>query len=167
LDFNFIWKPFYSLSLGLNGNLNKTTIDSIDTPEELGAINIFSHKEQGLITSVRPRSKVSLTADYQLDQFEIGIYNSSFGKVTIPHDGDQPEFDQELSSKLITDFRLSYKFTPQLQLTAIANNIFNIYPDIADPSTGVTSNGRFLYSSIVSQHGQLGRNYSLLFSYKF
>ena len=96
------------------------------------------------------------------------MYNTNFGPVTIAHVGENPAFDQELASKLITDLRVTYKFTPQLRLTGIINNAFDVYPDITDESTvGGTAGGRFLYSSEVSQMGQLGRNYTLGLSYKF
>ena len=87
--------------------------------------------------------------------------------LTIEHDGSDASLDQELSAKLVTDLRVTYKFTPQLRLTGIMNNAFDVYPDITNINTGTTSGGRFLYSSQVSQMGQLGRNYSLALSYKF
>ena len=147
--------------------MNKTTIDSIDTPSELGSVEIFSHRERSLITNSRPRSKVSLTLDYNADKFEFGLYNTNFGPVTVAHAGENPEFDQELSSKLVTDLRVTYKFTPNLRLTGIINNAFDVYPDVTDQQTGGTAGGRFLYSSEVSQQGQLGRNYTLALKYRF
>ncbi len=166
VDFVLNWRKDH-LNLGLTGNFNTTSIDSIDTPKELQGVEIFSHKEASLITSSRPKSKISLTADYSADKFEFGLYNTNFGKVTIAHDGNDPKFDQVLSSKLVTDLRVTYKFTTQLSLTGILNNAFVVFPDITNQNTGTTSDGRFLYSSQVSQHGQLGRNYSLNLAYKF
>jgi iron complex outermembrane receptor protein len=95
------------------------------------------------------------------------MYNTHFGNVTVtaPESGG---IDQELSAKLITDIRLTYKFTPQLTLTGIMNNMFDVYPDVTLASTNTSQAGsRFAYSSEVQQHGQLGRNYSLALSYKF
>ena len=166
VDFVLNWRKDH-LNLGLTGNFNTTSIDSIDTPKELQGVEIFSHKEASLITSSRPKSKISLTADYSADKFEFGLYNTNFGKVTIAHDGNDPKFDQVLSSKLVTDLRVTYKFTTQLSLTGVLNNAFDVFPDITNQNTGTTSDGRFLYSSQVSQHGQLGRNYSLNLAYKF
>ena len=166
LDFVFNWKKD-DLTLGLIGNLNKTKIDSIDTPQELAGVEIFDHRESSLITNSRPKHKISLTADYQTEKIDFGIYNTHFGKVTVAHVGGDPQFDQELGSKLVTDFRMTYKFTPQLLLTGIMNNAFDIYPDVTKDSNGTNAGGRFLYSSEVSQMGQLGRNYTLALSYKF
>jgi iron complex outermembrane receptor protein len=166
MDFVINWKKD-NLNLGLNGNLNKTTIDSIDTPTELGSVDIFDRREQSLIINSRPRSKVSFTVDYSADKFELGLYNTNFGPVTIANADASSTLDQKLSSKLITDMRVTYKFTPNLSLTGIINNAFDVYPDVTDQSTGGTAGGRFLYSSEVSQQGQLGRNYNLSLKYRF
>lgn len=172
LDFVLNWRGD-NLDLGLIGNFNETTIESIDTPSELEeeGINIFAREEAGLITNSRPKSKIILTADYSTDRWEMGMYNTHFGNVTVTakeegkiNDGD---IDQVLSAKLITDVRLAYKFTPQLTLTGIINNMFDVYPDVMLENTGNTQLGRFLYSSEVQQQGQLGRNYTLALSYKF
>lgn len=165
LDFVLNWKS-NDLDLGLVGNFNETTIESIDTPTELEGVDIFAREEAGLITNSRPKSKIILTADYSTDRWEMGMYNTRFGEVTVtaPAGG----IDQELSAKLITDFRVTYLFTPQLSLTGIINNAFDVYPDETLESTKTAQAGtRFVYSSEVQQQGQLGRNFSLSLNYKF
>jgi len=166
LDFVLNWRGD-NLDLGLIGNFNETTLESIDTPSELAGVNIFTREEAGLITNSRPKSKIILTADYSTDRWDMGVYNTHFGEVTVtaPESGGD---DQALAAKLITDFRLSYKFTPQLSLNGIVNNAFDVYPDETLASTNTAqAGGRFIYSSEVQQHGQLGRNYSLSLNYKF
>ena len=166
LDFVFNYRKD-ALNLGFNGNFNTTTIDSVDTPSELGSVDIFSHKERSLITDSRPKSKIALTVDYSANKFDFGLYNTHFGAVTVAHDGNNASLDQELGGKLVTDLRVTYKFTPNLTLTGIVNNAFDVYPDITNPNTGTTSGGRFLYSSQVQQMGQLGRNYTMALKYRF
>ena len=166
LDFVLNWRGD-NLDLGLIGNFNETTLESIDTPSELAGVNIFTREEAGLITNSRPKSKIILTADYSTDRWDMGVYNTHFGEVTVtaPESGGD---DQVLAAKLITDFRLSYKFTPQLSLSGIVNNAFDVYPDVTLASTNTAqAGGRFLYSSEVQQQGQLGRNFSLSLNYKF
>lgn len=166
LDFVLNWKSD-TVDLGLIGNFNETEIESIDTPSELSGVNIFAREEAGLIINSRPKSKIILTADYDTDRWEMGMYNTHFGEVTItaPESGGE---DQALSAKLITDFRLAYKFTPQLTLSGIVNNAFDVYPDVTLASTNTSQAGsRFVYSSEVQQQGQLGRNFSLSLNYKF
>ena len=90
-----------------------------------------------------------------------------FGQVTITSPNG-PQDDQELSSKLTTDFSVSYKFTDKLSVTGIVNNIFDVYPDVTLASTGTAQAGsRFEYSSEVQQLGQLGTNFSIGLNYKF
>lgn len=166
LDFVLNWKSD-TIDLGLIGNFNETEIESIDTPSELAGVNIFAREEAGLIINSRPKSKIILTADYDTDRWEMGMYNTHFGEVTVtaPESGGE---DQALSAKLITDFRLAYKFTPQLTLSGIVNNAFDVYPDVTLESTNTSQAGsRFVYSSEVQQQGQLGRNYSLSLNYRF
>ena len=156
-----------TIDLGLIGNFNETEIESIDTPSELAVVNIFAREEAGLIINSRPKSKIILTAVYDTDRWEMGMYNTHFGEVTVtaPESGGE---DQALSAKLITDFRLAYKFTPQLTLSGIVNNAFDVYPDVTLASTNTSQAGsRFVYSSEVQQQGQLGRNYSLSLNYRF
>ncbi len=157
------------LHANLAANFNTTKIDAITTPDALAqnGYDIFARIEKGLITSARPKSKIIFGLDYEADKFDIGLYNTLFGKVTITSP-DGSEFDQELSSKLATDLSLKYKFTDKLSLTGIINNIFDVYPDVTLASTGTSQAGsRFVYSSEVQQLGQLGTNFSIGLNYKF
>jgi iron complex outermembrane receptor protein len=157
------------LDASLAANFNKTTIDAINTPDALAnnGYNIFERIEKGLITSARPRSKVIFALDYTAEKFNVGLYNTMFGKVTITSPNGA-EFDQELSSKTATDLSLTYKFTDKLSLTGIINNIFDVYPDETLASTGTAQAAtRFTYSSEVQQLGQLGRNFSIGLNYQF
>ena len=162
----------------LAANFNTTKIDAITTPDALAAngYNIFTREEKGLITNSRPKSKFILALDYEAEKFNIGLYNTLFGKVTItaPSGGTvngvetANGVDQELSSKLATDLSFSYKFTDKLSLTAIVNNLFDVYPDVTKASTNTAQAGsRFVYSSEVQQLGQLGTNYSIGLNYRF
>ncbi|PNW30148.1 TonB-dependent receptor [Formosa algae] len=157
------------LNVNLAANFNETTIDAINTPDDLAAngYDIFERIEQGLITNSRPKSKIILGIDYIADKFNVGLYNTMFGEVTITSPLGE-EFDQDLSSKVATDLSLSYHFTDKLSITGILNNIFDVYPDETLASTGTAeAASRFTYSSEVQQLGQLGTNFSIGFNYKF
>ena len=112
-------------------------------------------------------SKIILALDYDYQKLSVGLYNTLFGKVTITSPNG-PEFDQELSSKLATDIRVTYNFTQNFGLTGTINNLFNVYPDVTEASTGTAQAGsRFVYSSEVQQLGQLGTVFNLALNYKF
>ncbi len=158
-----------TLDASLAANFNKTTIASINTPDALAenGYDIFARIEKGLITNARPRSKVILGLDYNLDNWDIGLYNTAFGEVTITSPNGA-SFDQTLSSKIATDISASYNITENLSLTGIINNLFDVYPDVTDASTGTAQAGsRFVYSSEVQQLGQLGTVYNVALRYQF
>ncbi len=150
-------------------NFNKTTIDAINTPDVIAAAgyNIFDRQEQGLITNSRPKSKMILGLNYVSDKWDISFNNTRFGEVTItaPESGGT---DQDLSSKIATDFGFGYNLTDKITFNANINNIFDVYPDVTKTSTNTSQAGsRFLYSSEVQQLGQLGTNFSIGINYQF
>jgi iron complex outermembrane receptor protein len=158
-----------TLDASLAANFNKTTISAINTPTALAenGYNIFADIEKGLITNSRPRSKVILGLDYSCENWDIGLYNTAFGEVTVTSPKGS-EYNQTLSSKVATDVSITYNITDKLSLTGIVNNLFDVYPDVTDESTGTAQAGsRFVYSSEVQQLGQLGAVYNVALRYQF
>ena len=158
-----------TLDASLAANFNKTTIASINTPDALAenGYDIFARIEKGLITNARPRSKVILGLDYNCKNWDLGLYNTAFGEVTITSPNGA-SFDQTLASKIATDISASYNITRNLSLTGIINNLFDVYPDVTEASTGTAQAGsRFVYSSEVQQLGQLGTVYNVALRYQF
>ena len=150
-------------------NFNETTIDAINTPKTIAdaGYNIFDRQEQGLITNSRPKSKMILGLNYVSNKWDISFNNTRFGEVTItaPESGGT---DQDLSSKIATDFGFGYSLTDKITLNATINNIFDVYPDVTKTSTNTSQAGsRFMYSSEVQQLGQLGTNYSIGLNFQF
>lgn len=154
-------------------NFNKNVIDGkVANPQVLedNGYDIFNHREAMRITDSRPKSKVALGLNYDINKFNFSLNNTRFGEVTVAsEDGTQ---DQVLSPKVVTDFVFGYEFSDKFNVSLNANNIFDVYPDILwDGTNGHpdlrSAGGRFLYSSEVSQMGQLGTNYALKFTLKF
>ncbi len=163
----------------LAANINQTTIDAINTPDALkdGGYNIFDRQEQGLIINSRPQSKFILGLGYDVGLFTFNLNNTLFGPVTVtaPSGGfgsDGEELvngeDQELASKLITDFSVGLNLAERLNIYAMVNNIGDVYPDETLATTNTAQAGsRFVYSSEVQQQGQLGRNFVIGINYDF
>jgi len=150
-------------------NFNETTLDAINTPQVLddAGYNIFDRQEQGLITNSRPKSKYILGLMYEGVKWDVNLFNTRFGEVTVtaPEAGGT---DQSLSAKISTDLGFAYKLTNNLRFTGNINNIFDVYPDETLASTNTAQAGsRFRYSSEVQQIGQLGRNFMLGVNYQF
>ncbi len=168
---------YRNIDVGENGklhasfaaNFNTTTIAAINTPQIIAnaGYNIFDRQEQGLIINSRPKSKMILGLNYVSDKWDISFNNTRFGEVTItaPESGGT---DQDLSSKIATDFGFGYSLTDKITFNANINNIFDVYPDVTKTSTNTSQAGsRFKYSSEVQQLGQLGTNFSIGLNYQF
>ena len=168
-DFVLNYKNQSGFDATLAANFNSTTIDAIATPSQLasGGYNIFTREEKGLITNSRPKSKIILGLNQSVGKWDLGLANTLFGKVTVtaPESGG---IDQDLGSKVVSDFNIVYNFTRKLAFNANINNIFDVYPDKTNPSTNTAQAGtRFPYSSEVQQMGLLGTNFNIGFNYEF
>jgi len=165
------YKNYSGFGASFAANFNNTTIDEITTPDALAqnGYNIFAREEKALIEDARPKYKLILGLTYDLEKWNLGLNNTVFGPVTVRHPEGRPEgIDQELSAKLLTDVILTYNFTDKLSLTAVANNLFDVYPDFTDPNTLTSEAGaRFPQSSEVQQQGLLGANFRLGLNYEF
>ncbi len=161
-------------------NFNNTKIDgAIANPKILAdnGYQIFDHREELRITDARPKSKISLGLNYSVNNFNFGLNNTRFGEVTVAGNtpaalGESAPDDQVHSAKIVTDYSIGYDFSDKFSATLLANNIFDVYPDILhngknNPNDLRSANGRFQYSSEVTQMGQLGTNYMLKFTFKF
>jgi iron complex outermembrane receptor protein len=149
------------INLSLNANYINTEIrGDLKTSGilESEGNSLFDRKEQARITSARPKSKIILTVNYNINKFNFGLFNTHFGEVTWQHASD-PSKDQTFSSKVITDLNINYQLTQNVNLSIGANNLFDIYPDEikahGDPETDL--GGRFKYSWEVNQFGFNGR----------
>jgi len=72
--------------------------------------------------------------------------------------GQKESTDQTFSAKTVTDISLSYDILNSLTATVGANNLFDVYPDIQNHSSNMSS-GRFVYSRRVQQMGFNGAYY--------
>jgi iron complex outermembrane receptor protein len=178
-----------SLILTAASNFNETKVRTIFGTEVIEnnatlKAKLFDRLERSRYESSVPKSKITLSANYNLKKLGILLRTVRFGEVTflnavdptIPTNNLPLEIDQTFSAKWITDISISYKILSQLNLTLGANNLFDVYPDKAyidprnhqfnfssDPANNYTtvrdntSNGHFMYSRNVTQFGFNGR----------
>jgi len=165
------YKNYSGFGASFAANFNNTSLDAITTPNALSqnGYSIFAREEKALIEDARPKYKLILGLTQELEKWDIGLNNSVFGPVTVRHpEGRSEGIDQELGARLITDVILTYNFTDQLSLTAVANNLFDVYPELTDPNTLTSEAGaRFPHSSEVQQQGLLGANFRLGLNFQF
>ncbi len=154
--------------VSLAANFNNTEIDgAVTNPAKLeaGGYEIFNRREAGRITDARPKSKILLGMNYSVGNLSLTLNNTRFGEVTVFDDTD-PAKDQVHSAKIATDVILGYNISDNVSFNVIANNIFDVYPDILHKDLR-SAGGRFLYSSEVTQLGFLGTNYKVGLTVKF
>ena len=143
-----------------------------------------------------PRVKGNLTHSVTLGKVDLFLRNVYFGEVTDPNTADvnrdgfvgakvvngfAVEDEHPVwGGKTITDFSVSYAFTPKVKFIIGANNMFDIYPDLnlgpiaarrpngvdaggnvtygaTTPTINLSNENQFVYSRNVSQFGQNGR----------
>ncbi len=160
-----------NLGVILAANFNKTEIDgAIATPTLLAAngYEIFNRKEQSRIISARPKSKVLLGFDYEINKLNVAINNTYFGEVTWQHASD-PSKDQTFSGKIITDLIINYEISDKFSLNASASNLLNVFPDVIDTKGDFVTDlgGRFKYPWEVNQFGFNGTVLNAGLTFKF
>ncbi|MBQ0787783.1 MAG: TonB-dependent receptor [Oceanihabitans sp.] len=159
------------LSATLAANFNNTDIDGkIDTPALLAANDyvIFNRKEQARILSSRPKTKVLLGFDYELNKWNFALNNTYFGEVTWQHATDADK-DQTFAGKVITDLIVGYAFSDRLSASLSVTNLLDVYPDEIETGGDVVTDlgGRFKYPWEVNQFGTNGTTISGGLNFKF
>jgi iron complex outermembrane receptor protein len=160
-----------NLGATLAANFNKTKIDgNIETPAllEANGYEIFNRKEQSRIISARPKTKVLLGFDYNLDNWNFIVNNTYFGEVTWQHAAD-PAKDQTFAGKIVTDLIIGYDFSDKFTANISVNNLLDVYPDAIDTKGDVVTDlgGRFKYPWEVNQFGFNGTIINGSVTFKF
>jgi len=178
-----------TLAATLAANFNETKIDGqISTPAllEANGYEIFNRKEQSRITSSRPKSKILLGLDYNVNKFNISLNNTYFGEVSWMHSdnglngaplgpggsnlpANDEAYDQTFAGKIITDLILGYDFSNKFSLSLSVSNLLNVYPDVIDTKGDFVTDlgGRFKYPWEVNQFGFNGTTINGGISFKF
>lgn len=124
--------------------------------ERAGLVDTYFPEDSRIyLEEAVPRTKVNLSNSLTAGKFNFFLRNVYFGKVT--EASSDPLRQQEFDGKVITDLSVGFEATDALTLTIGANNIFDIYPEAADPAFGNRSSGRFDWSRSAQQFGFSGR----------
>ena len=157
------------LDLTFAANFTKTKVERLFTPtnstlNSLAVTDIFSEHDIAIIEDWQPESRINANINYQLERWRFNLALNHFGKYSVV-DGDK----QTYGAKLLTDIRIEYQLTSNIELYAGSNNLFNVYPDkntignsragkITDDAgnTIVDSDGVFQYSRRSAPFGYNG-----------
>ncbi|ATG77341.1 TonB-dependent receptor plug domain-containing protein [Pseudoalteromonas sp. 1_2015MBL_MicDiv] len=149
-----------AFNLGYNYGKNEVT-NIIDPPATLQGAgfdqdNLFSGNELRRFEVSTPRNKYNLSATWNMDQWRTTLRTTRYGETQDP--SDNPERNEVLKPKWITDLDVAYLLTSNVSLSLGANNIFDIYPDATRENVDdlTTFSRLFAYSSF-SAYGFNGR----------
>ncbi|AQQ01485.1 ligand-gated channel [Pseudoalteromonas aliena] len=149
-----------AFNLGYNYGKNEVT-NIIDPPAELQGAgfdqdNLFSGNELRRFEVSTPRNKYNLSATWNMDQWRTTLRTTRYGETQDP--SDNPERNEVLKPKWITDLDVAYSLTDNVSLSLGANNILDVYPDATRENVDdlTTFSRLFAYSSF-SPYGFNGR----------
>ena len=155
------------LNTTLAGNLNKLTIDAVQTNDRLKGKEdtYFDERERYFVQASAPPSKINLTFDYSLNRWNVLLRFVRFDRIKLVNFG---LYDPEIVSagqqydvyepRITTDLTIGYRFSKGISLNVGASNLFNVYPNKQDPTLTETggawdpvqmgSNGAFLFGKL-------------------
>jgi len=152
------------LTLALAANFNDTEVDSINVLPGLTEDELVDGRDLVFMTDGAPKSKVIMTAGYQLSNWDFLVRVTNFGEVKDPRTTNLDGDPQTFSSQTVTDLSLTGRITDQFSVTLGVNNAFDVYPDmLIKPQV----RGEVIYSRRTNQFGTMGRFVNLSMQYNW
>jgi iron complex outermembrane receptor protein len=154
-------------------NRTRTRVTRVSpTPPQLSAFQsvLFGRVERGKIETGQPDKTITIGVNYSIQRLAVNLHNQRFGKASLL-DASNPDLDQTVRPKWITDFGISYQLQRRVHATASVSNLFDVYPDQwRDFDLGVNGalsmNGVFRYPGGISPFGMDGRMIYVHLSYR-
>lgn len=131
-DYRVDYGRYGRVKYGVGFNYNKTEIDDIkETPASLRAagnnLELFDRVAQGYLTVANPKTKLILSANWQIERFTINAALTRYDKV-IARDAN-PDYDVTYGAKWLTDLEVAYALTDNFDIAVGANNLFDVRAD--------------------------------------
>ena len=131
-DYRVDYGRYGRAKYGVGFNYNKTEIDNIkETPASLRAagnnLELFDRVAQGYLTVANPKTKLILSANWQIERFTINAALTRYDKV-IARDAN-PDYDVTYGAKWLTDLEVAYALTDNFDIAVGANNLFDVRAD--------------------------------------
>lgn len=179
--YNKAFSPTNVLNISLAMNFNETVIDELNTTPELEPHIAYDRLNNGsdffvYLIEGTPRSKIIFSPSYRIGPIGILARISNFGEVSEPrlrYNAEIDEWDdnppgggepQVLSAKTIVDLSLTGYINDNLSISAGANNVFDVYPDMLQEAQ---VRSEVIYSRRVNQFGTNGRFLNLTLNYNW
>ncbi len=160
------------LAVMLAANLTRTKLfGKIKTAGNLSANEqqtntLFNREEITRVERGQPGSKMILSCHYSTGKFGFQVRNTRFGKTKFVFNPDSTNYDEFFSSKILTDFSVSYIFKKGMTVSLGADNVFDVYPDPIKSYVN-TADGRNIYATEAQPFGFNGGYYFIGLNFIF
>ena len=163
------------LTLSATANLTSTSVDEINIPEELTAAfreangrapsdaerevikgTLFNREERNRFEDALPRTKIGLSARYDLSSLSLLTRATWYGPVE--YKPTNTDHDETFDGRTIIDLDVGCDLLPGVRLSVGANNLLNTFPEEHEKQANIGSRG-FVYSRRVTQFGTDGGFY--------
>ena len=159
------------LFAGYNHNQSRVT-HVASRPPELAidtAAAQFTRTQQGMIEQGQPRQTITAGMEFTTSRLGLNLHNQRSGPTALLNLTD-PDMDQHVRAKWITNIRASYRLQPRLEIAVSAANLFDVYPTEnntfeEDVKTGKDA-GLSRYNGELSPFGVNGRTIYVHLSYR-
>lgn len=162
----------HRLSLGGAGTLDltagysyhRTRILDVKQPGAVAAagLDVLNRVARGLITSVNPEHKASLSANYSHGPWHLTLTERYHGKYQVLN--VNPALDQTFAARWLTDLEAGYRFNAGLSLAVGVNNLFDTR---GEKVIAANRSATIAYASVNDPEGPNGAFYYARLNYAF
>ncbi len=129
-DYNYVFKDYSKLSLGVWFNYAKNDILSVNTPPEVLGVNgkdiIIGNYTRQTIENGQPKDNLKILTNYEIDKLNIALNFSRYGTF---QDSFETNKNVKFGAKWVSDLDVSYQINKNLNVAIGAENLFDVYPD--------------------------------------
>ena len=163
-----------ALTLSAAANLTGTSVDEINIPELTAAFReangrtsgdaepevirntLFNREERNRFEGALPRTKIGLSARYDLGSLSLLTGATWYGPVE--YKPANTDHDETFDGRTIIDLDVGRDLLPGVRLAVGANNLLNTFPEEHEKQANIGSRG-FVYSRRVTRFGVNGGFY--------
>jgi len=122
----------------LAANFNHTSIRRIAPPPPGALTSLFDPPSLNALTTVTPRSKISLSAVDRLGRWTLSGRLTRYSEthfIASPSFVFPPFYDNIIDPKVIADIEVAYEVRPDITVSVGAHNLFDTYPNETIPAS--------------------------------
>jgi iron complex outermembrane receptor protein len=163
------------LNITFAGNLNETTVDSINAPQGISEAVAFSPISQSFLEGGQPQERATMTFNWAKNRLATLVRVNYFGETEVDYFAQNHIFipgtrpTSVVDAAVLVDLDLSYELNDNVTLSIGGNNVFDQTPDELDSNDvlEIISGSAFKYPLRAVPYGFNGASYYLKANYRF